>query len=194
MPVKEVLSSLNSDEKGLSDSDAAERLEKHGRNKLPEGKSRSALMRFLLQFHNVLIYVLMVAAVITALLDHWIDTWVIVAVILINAIIGFVQEGKAEKALEGIRKMLSLDATVIRDGKRKQIDAEELVPGDLVLLESGDKVPADLRIISFRNFRVEESALTGESVAVLWKKMQYRVTGSVWLFPVHRWFMAAPVA
>ena len=166
MPVKEVLSSLNSDEKGLSDSDAAERLEKHGRNKLPEGKSRSALMRFLLQFHNVLIYVLMVAAVITALLDHWIDTWVIVAVILINAIIGFVQEGKAEKALEGIRKMLSLDATVIRDGKRKQIDAEELVPGDLVLLESGDKVPADLRIISFRNFRVEESALTGESVAV----------------------------
>ncbi|TVR31145.1 MAG: cation-transporting P-type ATPase [Balneolaceae bacterium] len=164
--VDDALDELSVDEKGLSSEEASQRLEKYGSNKLPEGKSRSALMRFLLQFHNVLIYVLMVAAVITALLDHWIDTWVIIAVILINAIIGFVQEGKAEKALEGIRKMLSLHATVLRDGEREDIDAEDLVPGDVVLLESGDKVPADLRLISIRNLRIEESALTGESVAV----------------------------
>lgn len=166
LSAENVLEHLKTDENGLNGSAAEERLEKHGPNKLPEGKSQSALMRFLLHFHNVLIYVLMVAAVVTALLDHWIDTWVIVAVILINAIIGFIQEGKAEKALDEIKKMLSLDANVIRDGNRKTVDAEELVPGDVVLLESGDKVPADLRLISVRNLRIEESALTGESVAV----------------------------
>lgn len=161
-----VLGNLNADTKGLNADEVQKRLEKHGPNKLPEAKSRSALMRFLLQFHNVLIYVLMVAALVTALLDHWIDTWVIVAVILINAIIGFVQEGKAEKALENIRNMLSLNANVLRDGSKKNVDAEELVPGDIVFLESGDKIPADIRLIDIRNFRVEESALTGESVAV----------------------------
>ena len=162
----EVLSELSSSKEGISVDEASKRLQESGPNKLPEGKSRSALMRFLIQFHNVLIYVLIVAAVITALLDHWIDTWVIVAVILANAIIGFIQEGKAEKAIDSIRKMLSLDATVVRGGDRSSIDAEELVPGDIVLLESGDKVPADIRLISVRNFRIEESALTGESVAV----------------------------
>ncbi len=162
----EVLSELSSSKEGISVDEASKRLKESGPNKLPEGKSRSALMRFLIQFHNVLIYVLIVAAVITALLDHWIDTWVIVAVILANAIIGFIQEGKAEKAIDSIRKMLSLDATVVRGGDRSSIDAEELVPGDIVLLESGDKVPADIRLISVRNFKIEESALTGESVAV----------------------------
>ena len=166
LSTKSVLEHLSTSKEGLSSEDASKRLDEHGPNKLPEGKSRSALMRFLLQFHNVLIYVLMVAAVVTALLDHWIDTWVIVAVILINAIIGFVQEGKAEKALENIRKMLSLNANVLRDGSKKTIDAEKLVPGDVVFLESGDKVPADLRLIDVRNFKIEESALTGESVAV----------------------------
>lgn len=165
IPEESVLEQLSTDREGLSSDEVARRLDEYGPNKLPETKQKSALMRFLLQFHNVLIYVLMAAAVITALLDHWIDTWVIVAVILINAIIGFIQEGKAEKALEGIKKMLSLHATVIRDGKRIDIDAEDLVPGDIVLLESGDKVPADLRLLSVRNLRVEESALTGESVA-----------------------------
>ncbi len=161
-----VLEKLSVDENGLDTEEAKKRLEEAGPNKLPEGKKQSALMRFLLQFHNMLIYVLIVAAVITALLDHWIDTWVIVAVILINAIIGFVQEGRAEKAIEGIKKMLSLDATVLRNGSRKSLDAEELVPGDIVFLQSGDKVPADVRLVETRNFRVEESALTGESVAV----------------------------
>lgn len=162
----EVLKQLSADWDGLSEDEANNRLDEHGPNKLPSAKQRSALMRFLLQFHNVLIYVLMVAALITALLGHWIDTWVIVAVILINALIGFVQEGKAEKALDNIKKMLSLHATVMRDGIRVDIDAEDLVPGDIVLLESGDKIPADLRLLDVRNLRVEESALTGESVAV----------------------------
>lgn len=161
-----VLEKLNSERDGLSPEEAENRLEKYGLNKLPEGKKKSAIVRFLMHFHNVLIYVLMAAAIVTALLGHWIDTWVIVAVILINAIIGFVQEGKAEKALESIKNMLSLEASVIRNGTRKTIDAEKLVPGDVVFLKSGDKVPADIRLFKVRNFQVEESALTGESVAV----------------------------
>ncbi len=164
--IDETFNSLSSGKQGLSPAEVQDRLGQYGPNKLPEGEQKSALIRFLLQFHNVLIYVLMVAAVITALLGHWIDTWVIVAVVLVNAIIGFIQEGKAEKALENIKKMLSLDAVVIRDGQRSRIDAEELVPGDVILLESGDKVPADVRLFEIRNLRIEESALTGESVAV----------------------------
>jgi P-type Ca2+ transporter type 2C len=166
LPVDKTLEELSTSEDGLTREEAQKRLEEHGLNKLPETEPQSALKRFLLQFHNVLIYVLLIAAVITALLDHWLDTWVILAVVVINAMIGFIQEGKAEKALESIRKMLSLDATVIREGERRNIDAENLVPGDIVLLESGDKIPADLRLIRVRNLRVEESALTGESVAV----------------------------
>jgi P-type Ca2+ transporter type 2C len=166
LDVDTVLNKLDSSQEGLTGEEAEKRLDEYGLNKLPEPESRSALMRFLMHFHNVLIYVLLIASVITALLDHWLDTWVILGVVFINAIIGFIQEGKAEKALEGIRKMLSLDANVVRNGSRKNISAEKLVPGDLVLLESGDKIPADLRLINVRNLRVEESALTGESVAV----------------------------
>ncbi len=166
LDVDTVLNKLNSSEEGLTDDEAKKRVDEYGLNKLPEPETRSALMRFLMHFHNVLIYVLLVAAVITALLDHWLDTWVILGVVVINALIGFIQEGKAEKALEGIKKMLSLDANVFRNGKRKNISAEKLVPGDIVLLESGDKIPADLRLINVRNLRIEESALTGESVAV----------------------------
>lgn len=164
--IDDTLEKLSTSKEGLTNEEAEKRLEEHGRNKLPEAESRSAFMRFLLQFHNVLIYVLLVAAIITALLDHWLDTWVIMGVVVINAMIGFIQEGKAEKALEGIRKMLSLNALVLRDGHRRKIAAEKLVPGDIIMLESGDKIPADLRLINIRNLRIEESALTGESVAV----------------------------
>lgn len=165
--VQEVVKSLNTDEKhGLDNHKIRDRLEQYGRNELPKGKKRSAFMRFMLQFHNVLIYVLLVAAVVTALMDHWIDTWVIVGVVVINAIIGFMQEGKAEKALDGIRKMLSLDALVMRAGRKATVDAEELVPGDIVMLQSGDKIPADVRIIHAKDFKVEESPLTGESSPV----------------------------
>lgn len=162
--VLEILGSIK--DKGLSDSEVKERVDKYGANDIPKGKKRSWFVRFLMQFHNVLIYILIVAAVITALMDHWIDTWVIFAVVVINALIGFIQEGKAEKALESIRRMLSLEAIVIRNGKTQTINAVELVPGDIVLLKSGDKVPADIRLVQSKDFRVEESPLTGESSPV----------------------------
>ena len=167
MDAGEVLKILEtSEENGLEESEVRERLEKYGKNEIPKGKKRSVWMRLLMQFNNVLIYVLLAAAIVTALLDHWIDTWVILAVIIINALIGFIQEGKAERALESIREMLSLEAVVIRNAKKKSIDAEELVPGDIVMLKSGDKIPADIRLIKTKDFRVEESPLTGESTAV----------------------------
>ncbi len=157
---------LETGAEGLSQDEAGARVEHYGRNVLPEPPRRSALAQLFSHFHNVLIYVLIAAAVITALMGHWVDTWVILAVVIINAVIGFVQEGKAEKALEGIRKMLSLEANVIRGGKRKRINAEDLVPGDLVEMGSGDRVPADVRLVFVRDFKVEEAALTGESEAV----------------------------
>lgn len=151
---------------GLSQQEAKGRLETYGRNEIPAGKKRSWVIRLALQFHNVLIYILLIAAVITALMDHWVDTWVIIGVVAINAVIGFLQEGKAEQALESIRKMLSLHAVVLRENRKQTLNAEELVPGDVVLLKSGDKVPADLRLFYAKDFRVEESPLTGESIAV----------------------------
>lgn len=151
---------------GLSSDAARARLAEHGPNALPATGRRSAFERFLLQFHDVLIYVLLAAGVITGLLGHYIDSGVIFGVVIINAIIGFVQEGKAERALDAIRDMLSLHAQVIRDGHRREIEAEELVPGDIVFIASGDKVPADLRLIEVRSLRIEEAALTGESVPV----------------------------
>jgi P-type E1-E2 ATPase len=114
-----------------------------------------------MQFNNILLYVMLGAAAITALLGHWVDTGVLLAAVMINAIIGFIQEGKAEAALDAIRGMLSPHAIVIRDGNRYEIDAAELVPGDLVVLGSGDRVPADLRLISVKDLRVDEAALTG---------------------------------
>jgi magnesium-transporting ATPase (P-type) len=150
---------------GLREAEAAARRARHGANVLPQPVRRGPLQRFLLQFHNVLIYVLLAAGAVTALLGHWIDSGVIFGVVVINAIIGFIQEGKAEKALDAIRDMLSPHAQVLRDGQRREIAAEELVPGDIVFLVSGDKVPADLRLVEVRSLRIEEAALTGESVA-----------------------------
>lgn len=164
---KEALKELESNvEKGLSTSEVEKRIGHFGLNQMPKGKKKHPLVKFLLQFHNTLIYILIVAAVITALMDHWIDTWVIAAVVIINALIGFVQEGKAEKALDSIKNMLSLNAIVIRNGKQQKIEAEQLVPGDIVKLKSGDKIPADIRIIESKNLQVEEATLTGESTAV----------------------------
>jgi len=151
---------------GLSEAQAVERLLTHGANRLPPAPRRPAWLRFLLQFHNPLIYVLLVAGAITLLLGHRLDAGVIAGVVLINALIGHIQEGKAERALDAVRGMLAERATVVRDGERRQIDAANLVPGDVVWLESGDKVPADLRLCQVRNLRVNESALTGESAPV----------------------------
>ena len=157
---------LRSSATGLCQEDIDERLIRYGPNRLAETKSRGPLIRFLYQFHNVLIYVLIIAAVITAVLQHWVDAGVICGVVLINAIIGFVQEGKAEDALRAIRQMLSPNAMVVRNGKQVSIRAEQLVPGDVVLLQSGDKVPADLRLFRSKGLQVQEAVLTGESMAV----------------------------
>jgi magnesium-transporting ATPase (P-type) len=151
---------------GLSSEQAYARLKQHGRNRLPRPPKRSAFVRFLLQFHNILIYVMLAAAGTTAMLGDWVDTCVLLAAVVVNAIIGFIQEGKAEQAMDAIRGMLSLHTTVIRDGKRLEIEAEKLVPGDIVVLASGDKVPADLRLITSKSLRVNEAILTGESEAV----------------------------
>ncbi|MCC7136109.1 MAG: cation-transporting P-type ATPase [Nitrosomonas sp.] len=161
-----VLSLLQATSQGLTQQEVGIRQQHYGANCLSPLKIRSAWMRFLSQFHNVLIYVLLAAALVTVFLQQWVDTAVIIGVVIINALIGFVQEGKAEQALDAIRKMLSPEATVLRDGHRRRIAAEELVPGDVVMLQSGDKVPADLRLIGVKNLRIEEAALTGESEAV----------------------------
>jgi P-type E1-E2 ATPase len=151
---------------GLDKSEAQERLAKHGPNRLPEAARRSAVARFLLHFHNVLIYVLIGSAAITAFLEHWVDTGVILAVVIANAVIGFVQEGKAEQAMDAIRHMLAPRANVIRNDTRISIAGEQLVPGDLVLLEAGDKVPADVRLTTAHGLSIQEAILTGESVPV----------------------------
>jgi len=151
---------------GLSADEARARLVAHGPNRLAGHKPRSALRRLLAQFANLLIYVLIGAAAVTLALGHWLDAVVILAVVAVNAAIGFVQEGKAEKALEAIRDMLAPMASVLRDGRRARVPAAELVPGDVVLLEPGDRVPADLRLLRAKGLRAEEAALTGESVPV----------------------------
>jgi len=171
MTAEAVLKELHVEaEQGLSDADVEQRLALHGPNHLPEKKPPSALLRFISQFHNLLIYVLLVTAAITALLDHWTDTLVIVGVVLVNSIIGYVQEGKAEDALRAIRQMLSSHAIVLRNGKKTTLAAADLVPGDIVTLQSGDKVPADMRLITVKNLQVQEATLTGESMPVEKKK------------------------
>jgi len=160
------LSHLASGPNGLDEIEAEKRLAQYGPNRLSPPKKRSAFERFAAQFHNVLIYVLLAAGVLTAFLSHWIDAGVIIGVVLINAIIGFIQEGKAERALEAIRTMLSLQATVLREGRRTVSEAEKLVPGDIVIVQSGDKVPADLRLLKAKELHIDEAALTGESVPV----------------------------
>ncbi|WP_339860945.1 cation-transporting P-type ATPase [Thalassospira alkalitolerans] len=167
VPVDAVLDRQNvAAAKGLGDKEASERLAAFGPNVLRPPRRRGPVIRFLLQFHNVLIYVLLGAALVTAALTHWVDTAVIAGVVVINAVIGFIQEGKAERALEAIRKMLSLYASVMRGGKRIQIPAEDLVPGDIVYLQSGDKVPADLRLLRVKTLQIQEAVLTGESLPV----------------------------
>ncbi|HIE55674.1 MAG TPA: cation-transporting P-type ATPase, partial [Chromatiaceae bacterium] len=164
--VDAVFSALATSADGLSSQEARERLARYGPNRLPEAKPRHPLLRFFSQFHNVLIYVLLAAAGVTALLGHVVDTGVILGVVLANALIGFIQEGKAEDALNAIRQMLSPSAMVLRDGRRITVPAETLVPGDIVLLQSGDKVPADLRLFRAKGLQIQEAVLTGESLPV----------------------------
>ncbi len=151
-------------DKGLNGDDASRRLQKYGPNRLPEGKTRGPLVRFVSQFNNILVYVLLGAGFIKLMLNLWVDAAIIFGVVILNALLGFVQEGRAEKALDSIRNMLSAESRTLRGSETRMIPAEQLVPGDIVLLESGDKVPADLRLMDVKNFRTEEAALTGESV------------------------------
>ena len=165
MSAKDVEERLRVDpERGLDAEEAAARLNTYGPNRLPQGKKKGPLMRFLAQFNNILIYVLLTAGFVKLMLSLWLDASIIFAVVILNSALGFVQEGRAEKALNSIRNMLSAEARTLRGGETRLIPAEDLAPGDIVLLESGDKIPADLRLIDAKNLRTEEAALTGESV------------------------------
>ncbi|MGD9538956.1 MAG: cation-transporting P-type ATPase [Alphaproteobacteria bacterium] len=163
--VDELLTTLATSRAGLAAEEAAARLSTYGPNSLPEAARRHPVLRFLAQFNNTLIYFLLAAAVAAWILGHHIDAAVIVAVVTINAIVGYIQEDKAEKALSAIRKMISPRASVWRDGRRTSVPVAEIVPGDLVIVEAGDRVPADLRLIRARGLLIDEAMLTGESVA-----------------------------
>ncbi|MBD3675782.1 MAG: cation-transporting P-type ATPase [Planctomycetaceae bacterium] len=162
----DVLDELGSLKEGISADEAQSRLERFGPNQLREQKRISAWKRFLLQFHNPLIYVLLGTAGATGLLQHWVDTGVILGVVIINAVIGFIQESKAEQAIESLKQMLAPQAVAIRDGKKVRLPATELVLGDIVVLEGGDKVPADLRLFHVKNLQIDEAPLTGESMPI----------------------------
>ncbi|QEM80274.1 cation-transporting P-type ATPase [Halomonas binhaiensis] len=163
---EDILAQYRSEADGLSSEEAKVRLAAQGPNRLPAPPRRHPFLRLLAQFNNALIYMLLGSAGITALLQHWIDTGVILAVVLINALLGFIQEGRAEQAMEAVRRMLAPMATVLRNGQRQAVSAVELVTGDIVLLEAGDRVPADLRLLNCHSLRMQEAILTGESVAV----------------------------
>jgi magnesium-transporting ATPase (P-type) len=167
VPADEVIGRLQTDPaKGLDAGEAFRRISQYGPNRLPEGKKRGPLIRFLAQLNNILVYVLLGAGFVKLMVGLWLDAAVILGVVIINALLGFIQEGKAEKALDSIRNMLSAEARTVRGGETRLIPAEELVPGDVVLLESGDRIPADLRLVDVKNLRTEEAALTGESVPI----------------------------
>jgi magnesium-transporting ATPase (P-type) len=150
---------------GLTESEAMQRRARVGRNVLPPAPRRHPLTRLLAQFANALIGFLLIAAAVAAVLGHAVDAAVIVGVVLVNAIVGFVQEGRAEQALGALGSLLAPAAWVLRDGRRRRVDAADLVPGDVVLIEAGDRVPADLRLLYARGLLIDEAILTGESVA-----------------------------
>lgn len=155
---------LESSPDGLSEADVAKRLEKYGKNELQEGKKKSLLMKFMEQFKDVMVIILLIASAISGFLGELTDTVIILLVVIINAVLGVLQESKAEKALEALKQMSSPYAKTKRNGEVKMVKTEELVPGDIVLLEAGDYVPADLRLIDSASLKIEEAALTGESV------------------------------
>jgi Ca2+-transporting ATPase len=153
-------------EKGLDDEAIALKRKTFGSNALTPKKGKSSVMLFLTQFHQPLVYLLIIAGVVTGLLKEWVDSGVIMGVVVLNAIIGFIQEAHALQAIESLARTLTIRATVLRSGGKKDIPAGELVPGDIVFLKSGDKVPADLRLLKIRELQIDESSLTGESVPV----------------------------
>ncbi len=162
---EEVLKTLNVDpEKGLTSTEAKERLEEYGENKLKGKPKKSMILLFLAQMQDMLIYVLLGASIITIVIGEYVDAIIILFVVVLNATIGVVQEYKAEKAIEALQKMTTPKALVRRDGEVKEINSEEIVPGDIIVLDAGRFIPADIRLIESANLQIEESALTGESV------------------------------
>ena len=166
VPVSDVFTDLESDVEGITSEEAELRLSRYGYNEVEIQKKKNPLYQFLKQFASPLIYILLAASIVTFFLKEYTDMAVIMGVVLANAIIGFVQERKAEHALESLAKMLVQETTVLRNGQRMVIPSRELVVGDVVLLEAGNRVPADLRLLNVKNLRIDESALTGESTAV----------------------------
>lgn len=167
LPAHEVLLLLATDPRvGLSEDEAARRLERYGPNELPRQRSAGPLRRLLGQLRNPLVYVLIVAGAVTLLLGEVVDAAVIFGVVVVNAVVGFAQESKAEAALDALRSMTRVGSRVVRDGVGRSVGSEQLVPGDLVLVEAGDKVPADLRLVAETELAIDESALTGESLPV----------------------------
>ena len=164
--VEESLAGLQTGPAGLSPEDAQNKLKHYGPNVLPQKEGKSLFIKFISHFKDILIYILLAAAVVTAIMGHWVDTLVILGVAVINALIGFIQENNAEKSLKSIQNMLSSEALVLRSGQQVTVATDEIVPGDIVLLRPGDKIPADLRLIDVHNLRVEEAILTGESTVV----------------------------
>ncbi|MGI9571369.1 MAG: cation-translocating P-type ATPase, partial [Desulfobulbia bacterium] len=165
-----VFDRLQTSRQGLTEVESMHRLKRFGFNELRVARP-SALIRFLRQFHNPLVYILLVAATITTFLsimgkEMWADTIVIIGVVTLNAILGFVQEGKAERALEALQGMIVTETRVLRDNKEQVIPSRDIVPGDIVLLDEGDRIPADMRLFTARNVYADESALTGESTPV----------------------------
>jgi Ca2+-transporting ATPase len=167
LPSEEVLDLMDSKvQTGLDHFEVEIRQEEFGPNLLSQKKGRGPIVRFLLQFHQPLVYILLSAGVVTGLVAEWVDASVILAVVLVNAVIGFMQEAKAVRAIEALARSMTTEATVIRGGEVRKVSSSELVPGDIVLLQSGDKIPADLRLLSTRELRIDESVLTGESLSV----------------------------
>lgn len=166
LSVQDALEHFTTRIEGLSQEEVMHRQSKYGMNELPEKQKIPEWKKFLLQFHNPLIYVLLVSSVLTALLQDWLDTWIILGVVVINAIVGYAQEGRAEKALDAIKKMVKYETTVVRGGLVIQVDSKELVPGDIVLIKAGQRATADIRLIETHSLKMEEAILTGESVPV----------------------------
>ena len=167
LQAEEVVRLLDVDLKtGLLAEEVKRRQEKYGPNSVTPRKGASALKRFLLQFAQPLMYILVIASAVTLFLGEYVDASVIFGVVFINAAVGFLQESKAEKAIAALARMVLTEATVRRDKRKQRVPSVQLVPGDVVLLQSGDKVPADLRLYQVKSLHVDESALTGESVPV----------------------------
>ncbi len=165
-PVEKVLKKLSSEINGLSRKEAKTRLQDFGPNEIREKKAKHPVLIFLKQFHSILIYILVAAAAISFFIGHAVDAYVILAVILINAVIGFIQENKAERSIQALKRMIVPHAKVFRGGELLQVHAKELVPGDIIFLEEGDRIPADARLLEVKNTRTVEASLTGESLPV----------------------------